>query len=399
MHTTRMLETWLKRNCSFMHKVRIEALVKVVDGLLMSGKATLAELGRGIRNDVMEKHNIKCADRLVGNRHLAQERMSIYQALAHWLLGCVERPWIIVDWSEVEVGNGYVMLKAGVVVGGRAISVYEEVHPLKHYCKPKVHRGFLERLYQVVPQRCHPIIISDAGFRGPWFRAVESLGWDWIGRVRKGVKFSHEGTNTWKDTGSLYRQGTQRAKYLGRCWLSKSTPYRCALHVYKSLRRGPGRPKKRYRKTPLNVRARKDAREPWLLATSLSPKYWSARRVVKAYEKRMHIEETFRDFKSHRWGYGLQYARSGCAERLANQLLITTLAVLATWLVGMVAKTKGWARHFQANTVKDREVLSIFFLGRRVLRSSKSKFTLQKADLWDAASRLPRIVKECAQLP
>jgi hypothetical protein len=29
----------------------------------------------------------------------------------------------------------------------------------------------------------------------------------------------------------------------------------------------------------------------------------------------------------------------------------------------MAVKTKGWARHFQANTIKHRAVLSVFFLG------------------------------------
>lgn len=26
--------------------------------------------------------------------------------------------------------------------------------------------------------------VTDAGFRSPWFRAVEKLGWYWLGRLR-----------------------------------------------------------------------------------------------------------------------------------------------------------------------------------------------------------------------
>ncbi len=395
MHAIRVLEIWLRRNCSFMHQARLAAMVKIVDGVVFGGRATLAELGRGIRNETLEKHNVKCADRLIGNRHLAGERLSIYRALAHWLLGTVERPWIIVDWSDVEVGRGCLMLKAAVPVGGRAISIYEEVHPLKRYNNPKTHRRFLERLAKVVPAHCLPIIITDAGFRGPWFKTVESLGWDWIGRVRNVVKFSYDRTNTWRNTTSLYRAAGQKPSYVGRCWLSRRNPYACYLHLYKSLRRAPGRPRKRARKRPNEARARRHAREPWLLATSLSPKHWPARRVVRAYEKRMQIEETFRDLKSHRWGYGLQYARSRSSERLANLLLVTTLAVAATWLAGLAAKARGWARHFQANTVTDRAVLSVFFLGRRVLKSSR--LSLRRQDLWDAAQELPLLVNNTAQ--
>ena len=57
-----------------MHRARLAAMVKIVDGVVFGGKAMLAELGRGIRNHVLEKHNVKCADRLIGNAHLGSER-------------------------------------------------------------------------------------------------------------------------------------------------------------------------------------------------------------------------------------------------------------------------------------------------------------------------------------
>ena len=198
MHAISLLETWLRCNCRFTHKTRAAAVVKLVGSLLGGGKATLTELGRNIRGGAFEKHRIKCADRLLGNEHLHAERIAFYRTLAHWLLGAVERPWIIVDWSDVELGHGLLMLKAAVPVGGRALSVYEEVHPLSRYNSSKTHRRFLERLNAVLPEGCQPIIITDAGFRGPWFRAVEALGWDWIGRVRNEIKYRRADSNTWR---------------------------------------------------------------------------------------------------------------------------------------------------------------------------------------------------------
>jgi len=395
MYTISLLENWLRGNCWFIHGARIGAVVKVVEGLLNGSKATLTELGRNLCSGAYEKHGIKCADRLVGNRHLHAERLSVYTAMARWLLSRTERPWILVDWSDVEIGHEYLMLKAAVAVGGRAVSIYEEVHPLKRYNNPKTHRKFLERLYTVVPPSCCPVVITDAGFRGPWFETVESFGWDWIGRVRNKVKYCRDGTERWKYTRSLYYQATDKPAYLGRSWLSAKRPYACYLHLYKALKRGRGRPRKPARATPNGQRARAQAREPWLLATSLSPRTWSARRVVRAYEKRMQIEETFRDLKSHRWGYGLQYARSQSTERLENLLLITTLATLSTWLVGLAAKAKDWMKHFQANTESNKPVLSVFFLGRRVLKSAR--FILSKRALREAMDALPRLVNENAQ--
>jgi len=109
----------------------------------------------------------------------------------------------------------------------------------------------------------------------------------------------------------------------------------------------------------------------------------------------MHIEETFRDLKNQRWGYGLAHSRSRSAKRLEVLLLISALAMLTTWLVGMAAKHKSWQRHFQANTEKKRNVLSLFFLGRRVLHNTRLK--LSRDDLYHAFHQLPHVVNECAQ--
>lgn len=395
MYIVSLLETWLGRNCGFMHESRAKAVVKVVRGLLEGGKAVLTEIGRHVHAGRFEKHGIKCADRLVGNATLHTERVSLYAALARWLLGRTARPWLIVDWSDVELGHQFLMLKAAVPVGGRAVTIYEEVHPLKRYNSPKTHRRFLARLSAVVPEGCRPIVITDAGFRGPWFEAVSALGWDWVGRVRNEVKYRIEGDTVWKYTRSVYYRATSAPRYLGRGWLSQKNAYACQLHLYKALKRGPGRPRKASRAVPNVQRARRHAREPWLLATSLPVKTWSAKRVVRTYEKRMQIEETFRDLKSHRWGYGLQYARSRSPERLENLLMLTTLATLATWLAGLAVKAAGLGRHFQANTVRDTAVLSMFFLGRRVLRNPR--IALQRQAIHDAMRTLPLLVYEQAQ--
>jgi len=44
------------------------------------------------------------------------------------------------------------------------------------------------------------------------------------------------------------------------------------------------------------------------------------------------------------------------------------LAIFAVWLVGMVAVIKNIYRQYQANSIKSRNVLSIFFLGCRVMK-------------------------------
>ena len=88
------------------------------------------------------------------------------------------------------------------------------------------------------------------------------------------------------------------------------------------------------------------------------------------YGLRMQIEETFRDLKCHRWGFGLRYARSNTAERLEILLLLGTLATLVAWLVGIAGRTLQWNWQLQANTERKRQVLSTFFIGRQLLARS-----------------------------
>lgn len=395
MYPISLLERWLSRNCPSMHAARRQATLRAVTAIISGGKAVLTEIGRHLTTGRFEKHRIKSADRLVGNSLLHAERLCLYQALAHWLLSQTLQPKIIVDWSDVDLDHRHLMLKAAVPVGGRAMTIYEEVHPLKRYNSPKTHRKFLERLHAVVPPNCRPIVITDAGFRGPWFEAVSALGWDWIGRVRNRVSYRMEGTSSWKSLHSLYPQATSTPRGLGQGWLSSTRPYACQLYLHQGFKRGPGRPRKALRVIPNQQRKRCSAREPWVLASSLPSATWPAARVVGAYQTRMQIEETFRDLKGHRWGYGLQYTRSRSPERLENLLLLASLATLATWLTGMAARAAQLAKHFQANTVKTKIVISTFFLGRRVLQSACPSLKLQ--NIREAFHLLPFIVNQHAQ--
>lgn len=241
----------------------------------------------------------------------------------------------------------------------------------------------------MLPATCRPILITDAGFRGPWFRAVEGYGWDWIGRVRKAVKY-RVAEDAWAYTTALYATATPRPRRLGRVWLGRRHAYACELYLVRQYRRGPGRPRKTHGQRSASHRCRKLHKDPWLLATSLPHTAGAARRVIKCYALRMKIEEGIRDTKNPRWGFGLRDARSRRAERMEARLLLAALGTLACWWAGLAAEAHQWARHFQANTVRRRVVLSTVFVGRALLRSLR--FHVRSGELRDALARLPTLV-------
>lgn len=87
--------------------------------------------------------------------------------------------------------------------------------------------------------------------------------------------------------------------------------------------------------------------------------------MVAIYRARMAIEQSFRDLKAHRHGFALRQNLGRDAARVANLLLIAALAMLATWLTGLVGQQRGLVRDLQAKTERRAPVLSIFFYGAR----------------------------------
>lgn len=386
MHVISLLQSWLERSAVIGHRARAGALLRVVEALLVGSKLSLTQLGRHRRGRAYAKHHIKAVDRLLGNRHLHAEREGLYATLNVRLLAGIKRPIIIVDWADTARDRGWLTLRASVPVDGRSITVYEEVHALGQYNKPGTHRRFLQALHRVVPQSCQPVIVTDAGFRGPWFLQVAACGWDWIGRVRNRVSYFDRAAQCWRSIDTLHRQATARVRFVGDVILSKQRRYECRLYMVRAYRRGPGRPRQRVnRGTNLDM-YRDRHRSPWILATSLPHRRGAGKTLKAIYAKRMGIEESFRDVKNLRWGFALRYARSRNARRVEILLLVATLAAVVQWLMGLVAKANRWERHFQANTERKRRVLSTVFVGNELLRSER--FKPSRAEIALAFNRL-----------
>jgi hypothetical protein len=172
----------------------------------------------------------------------------------------------------------------------------------------------------------------------------------------------------------------EATRYIGHVALSRRHGYRFRLYLVRAYAQARGRRRKTSHRRPNARLYRKLHRAPWLLATSLAHEPGSARRVKHLYALRMQIEETFRDVKSHRWGFGLRYARSGSARRIEILVLLTALAALVLWLVGLAGRAGNLARHLQANTEHTRRVLSTPFVGRLLLLRGLAVFPRSRLD-------------------
>jgi hypothetical protein len=365
MRAVVILRRYLSRGIGCIHAFRKESVLSAVQAVVVGGSLALTNIGRSLAERTSHKHGIKRADRLLGNTRLHAELTVWYRAVARRLIGRQKHPLILVDWTEANGApqHAFDALVAALPAGKRSIPIYSLVVPHTLNNKPAVHRRFLVALKSILPTGCEPIIVTDAGFRTPWFQLVRRQGWDFIGRIRSRVLVENDAG--WLDARKLYPLAKRSPQDLGTRLVTRSRQLSCRLVL---VRRSARPFRETTIKKPRRVteqRAASGASEPWLLATSAQD--LSRNRVVAIYARRMAIEEVFRDHKSHRFGWGFRDVGSKSAARLAVLLLLAVLATLAATLVGFAIEMAGLHRAFQANTVTHRRVLSWRSLGAYAL--------------------------------
>lgn len=371
MHTQPVLQKFFAVSLPDIHQRRREVLVAAVDAVAQGAQVGITSMGRGLSCATRIKHRVKRMDRLVGNRLLGAERDGYYAAIIERLLGHCPRPVVVVDWSDFSVDRQQQLLRASVPAGGRAITIYEELHPYRLLANRAVQHRFLDKLKQLLPTGCIPIIIADAGFRVPFFRYVEQLGWHWLGRIRNRDFIQWEGApHDWGPAKALYPLASPKAQDLGDARWVRNTPLSGRLALMRHPRQGR---KDRTlqgpaRRSCLSRKHAQRANEPWLLIASPSLHSLNARQIVRLYKTRMQIEENFRDTKSATYGLGIARQRHTSLERALNLLLIAALASFLLWMIGCLAKARRWDRLVRVNSSSRQADYSTLTLARLVIQ-------------------------------
>jgi hypothetical protein len=323
------------------------------------------------------KNKINTANYLLSNGAFYGERLDIYRALSQQLLGGLQEVDVLVDWSPC-IHHDNQILKASVVLHGRSMTLYEEVHPEKKLGNYGVHQLFMQRLRTIIPKTCPVTIITDVGFRTEWFSLVKEMGWDFLGRIRSNMKFKLVGEKEWKSCLSEYEFATNKPTYRGEVLLSKENKLQCFMYLYKEPLRDKPKTRKKKKLSTKDKEYRKSAHAPWLLVSSRKEKSSCAGKAVNSYRKRMKVEHEFRDTKDVQWGIGLAYTRAKEPFSLELLLLIGNLAIFLLWLIGLATEMENKHYAYQANTIKTHRVLSLVFLGLQVILHNKDDITLTK---------------------
>lgn len=171
----------------------------------------------------------------------------------------------------------------------------------------------------------------------------------------------------WVSCKAMYELATRNPRDFGLMHTVRGEPLtaRVVLHAK------PPKGRKHHNRQGVPARnssSRKNAQresEPWLLVASPSLAL-STRQLIALYGRRMQIELSFRDLKSHRYGQGFEDSLTRKGERIEVLLLLSAMAAFASWIVGMACEASGidaWLAPFTSK----RRLFSVMRLGREAL--------------------------------
>lgn len=374
MQPSTILTRCLSEAFGSIHQSTVPAIGKATDAIGAGNWLTLIAIARRWPGAERVAAPLKAADRLLRSPVLTQAHRILYGAMCRWLIR-QRHPLIAVDWSDLKADGSFKLLRASLAVRGHAITLWEEVHPQTTAGSVPVECQFLRTLATLLPDTCQPILLTDGGFRRPWFRQVQELGWHYVGRVRGTVTMqarsrSTPDTEAWQSRSHVQKQArVGRSLELGPYWLGRRHCLATRLVIY------AGHPQGRHALTLRGQRradstgnqAARAGREPWMLATSLPVHDWSAAQVRRCYARRMTIEQAFRDLKSSAFGAGFEHSLTHKRGRLGNLLLLFALTQFAAWLVGLCDHLRGQPHRLATCRHPRRRQYSLWRTGMEIL--------------------------------
>ena len=261
-----------------------------------------------------------------------------YRAIVLYLLEMAAKTGEIrLVLDTTKVGFHQRLLMVALAFRRRALPIaWTWVRHVKGHSRTNVQLALLAHVRRWVPDGATVSVVGDCEFGAvDLIRQLDLWKWDYVLRQESNNMIVQILGQDWQRFGDIVdRPG--RSVWLGRCCFTKQ-------HVY-----------------PVNLLAhwKRGYDEPWLLATS----YSCRRDALRAYPRRMWIEEMFGDMKGH--GFDLESTHLRHLLRLSR--LTFVVALLYVWLLfSGVRAIKNGKRHLVDR--KDRRDLCVFQIGWRIV--------------------------------
>lgn len=287
-----------------LHKTQVKSFVAVCGALVLSGQARSFAVALQLSRQAGTrfKSGLQRYYRWVGRS--AIDPIEVWQHLAEpLLLAAGRRRVVAVDWTEWH--NGKRVLAAGVCLGKRAVPVLARALDIATIQRSQnaFEDAFVRQLQALCPLMKKAVLVFDRGFRR--ISLIRDL-------LLSGQPFV------------LRLMGKVHVKAKGYAGLLGDYPLRPGQRV--DLGVVELRQHRPVRVRVIGVWAPRQ-KEPWWLATSLTQQ---VKTVVQCYDRRMTVEEMFRDSKGTRFGMQLFWTRFAQPSQL-NRLFLLAAVAVALW--------------------------------------------------------------------
>ena len=262
-----------------LRKSQRKTLAAVVEGMLARSKCNLAEIARGISRRCQFASRFKQVWHYVNNQNIDPQETGILDGFISQLEP--GQPLVLLlDWTEFL---GDHLLCAALPLEKRAVPVFWRLASHAQY-HDEFGRNLLEdklfrEIRRRIPKEVPVTIIADRGFgRTDLFKKLDMLGFGYIIRGKDDAWIK---VGTWQGVLAFYPLKHGRIRRLDQVRYRKSKSVSLSLVTRWDLVKG--------------------RHSVWYLATNRSDE---AATILGQYEKRMWIEEMFRDIKSQHFWFG-----------------------------------------------------------------------------------------------
>ena len=333
----RLYNTWIdqiRQLCPQARKKILHNFTWLLVGIYLSQSVHLSKIANKIPGKAKLPSVVQRMSRLLQS---AIRVRKWYSSMAETLLksqaqhGTVR---LIVDGSKVSFHHQLLMVS--IAYRRRAIPiVWTWVKGRGHSTAIK-QLALLTYVRNLIPDNVSVSVVGDCEFGAiAVLDRLDAWGWWYVLRQQSDVLIDLTLHNNWQRFGDVI-QNPGQSHWLDRGFLTKT-------HVYE---------------TYLLAHWKCGEKEPWLLATN----YSSKRQALRAYRRRMWIEEMFGDFKGH--GFNLEDSHLRHFLRLSRLTLAVVL--LSVWLIAFGSHV---IKNGQRSLVDraDRRDFSIFRIGYNMI--------------------------------
>jgi hypothetical protein len=316
---------------------RVRNMAWLMSGIFRGESVHLGKVARYVSSRAKRPSTVRRLERFLSNGHVRVREW--YTPIARQLLASQVRAIgevrLIVDGTKVSFGHQLLMV--AIAFRRRALPIaWTWVRKPKGHSSAYKQLALLAYVRRLLPANCTVILVGDSEFgSGEVLQQLEEWRWRYVLRQQSNWLVQATPTAAWQRLDSLISRAGQR-RWLPAAALQQKYALTTNVLAYWQ----PGE------------------KDPWLLATNLP----TPQAALRAYQRRMWIDEMFGDFKGH--GFDLESSQLRHFLRLSRLTLAVVL--LYVWLVAFGSEIIKRGRRHLVDRRRRRD-LSVFRIGCEML--------------------------------